>query len=67
MAFRGVPELLATTARVTEAEPAPDDAPETVIQPGKPETAQAQEAAVWMPTVKLPPEAANCNAVGDTE
>ena len=67
MAFRGVPELLGTTASVTEAEPAPEDAPETVIHPGKPETAQAQDAAVWMPTAKLPPEAGNCNAVGETE
>ena len=45
----------------------PEDAPETIIQPGKPETAQKQEAAVWMATVTIPPEAGACNVVGETE
>jgi hypothetical protein len=67
MAFRGAPVLFGPTAREREAEAAPEDAVETVIQPGTPETAQAQEAAVWTLTVKLPPEAGNCNAVGETE
>jgi len=38
-----------------------------VIQPGKPETAQEQGAAVWMLTVKSPPEAGTCNMVGETK
>ena len=67
VAFRVVPELLGKTASATEAEPAPEDAPDTAIQPGKPVTAQVQEPAVWMPTVRLPPEAATCNAAGETE
>jgi hypothetical protein len=49
------------------ADPAPEDAPETVIQLGRPETAQVQEAAVWMLKVKLPPEAGTGNVVGETE
>ena len=60
VALRGAPELGEAT-RVTVAEPAPEDAPETVIQPGKPETAHEQEAVVWMLTVRLPPEAGACN------
>ena len=60
------PELGATT-RVTVAEPAPEDAPETVIQLGRPETTQEQEAVVWMLAVRLPPEAGACNVVGETE
>ena len=67
VALRGAPELLGKTARATEAETAPEDAPETAIQPGKPETAQGQEAAVWMPTVRLPPAAGACKVVGETE
>ena len=59
--------MLGETTRVTEAEPEPEDAPETVIQPGKPETVQGQEGVVWMLTVKLPPEAGACNVVGETE
>ena len=59
--------MLGKTARTTEAEPGPEDAAEAVIQAGKPEIAQGQEAVVWMPTVKLPPEAGACNVVGETE
>jgi hypothetical protein len=62
MALRGAPELLGPTAREREAEAA-----ETVIHPGTPETAHGQEGALWTLTVKLPPEAGNCNAVGETE
>jgi hypothetical protein len=50
-----------------EAEAGPEDAPEDAIQPGKPETAQVQEGAVWMVTVTMPPEAGACNVVGETE
>ena len=60
------PELGATT-RVTVAEPAPEDAPETVIQPGRLETAQGHAAPVWMLTVKLPPAAGACSEAGATE
>jgi hypothetical protein len=67
VAVRVAPELLGKTARATEAEPAPEDAPESVIHPGKPVTAQVQEAAVWMVTVKLVPEAGPCSMVGETE
>jgi hypothetical protein len=66
VALRAVPELEATT-RVTVAGPAPEDAPETLIQLGKPETVQVQEASVWMVKVKLPPAAGPCKAVGETE
>src|ERR1039457_1078858 len=61
------PPALAATARVMVAVPAPEDAPETVIQLGKPETVQEQEGVVCMPTVKLRPEAGACNDVGATE
>jgi hypothetical protein len=67
VAVRVAPELLGRTARATEAETGPEDAAETVIQPGKPETAQGQEAAVWILTVTLPPEAGACNDAGETE
>jgi hypothetical protein len=67
VALRVVPELLGKTARVTEAEAVPEDEAETVIQPGTPETAHGHEAALWTLTAKLPPEAGNCNAVGETE
>jgi hypothetical protein len=67
VALRVAPELLGKTARAKEAEPGPEDAAEAVIQAGKPETAHGQEAAVWMLTVKLPPEAGACNVVGETE
>ena len=66
VALSDAPELGAAT-RVTVAEPEPDDAPETVIQLGKLETTQEQEAVVWMLTVKLPPVAGNCSEVGETE
>jgi hypothetical protein len=49
------------------AGPVPEEAPETVIQPGKLETAQEQEGVVWMLTFKLPPGAGACNEVGETE
>jgi len=49
------------------AEPVPEEAPETVIQLGKPETAQKQEAVVWMLMVKLPPRRGPANVVGETE
>jgi hypothetical protein len=45
----------------------PEEAPEAVIQFGDPETAQVQEAMVWMLTAALLPEAGACNAVDDTE
>jgi hypothetical protein len=67
VALRGAPELLGKTARATEAEPGPEDAVETVIQPGKPETVQGQEALVWMLMVRLAPEAGACKVVGETE
>ena len=66
VALRGAPELGETT-RVTVAEPAPEDAPETVIQPGRPETAQGQLVLVWMLTAKLPPEVETCGELGATE
>ena len=66
VALRAAPELGETT-RVTAAEPTPDDAPETVIQPGRPETVQEHEAVVWMLTVKLPPAEGACNDAGPTE
>jgi hypothetical protein len=62
--FRCCWDLLQSTR---EAEAAPEDAVETVIQPGTPETAHRHEAAVWTKTVTLPPEAGNCHAVGETE
>jgi hypothetical protein len=67
VALRVAPELLGKTARITEAEPGPEDRAEAVIQGGTPEIAQGQETVVWMPTVKLPPEAGACNVVGETE
>jgi hypothetical protein len=67
VALRDAPELLGKTARATEAEPGPEDAAESVIQAGKPETAQGQEGAAWMLTAKLPPEAGTCKVVGETE
>ena len=67
VAPRVVPELLGKTARATEAEAGPEDAAETVIQPGTPETSHGHEAAVWIPTVRLPPEAGACKLVGETE
>jgi hypothetical protein len=67
MALRGVPELLGPAAREREAEAVPEDPVETVIQPGTTETAHRHEEAVWTLTAKLPPEAGNCNAVGETE
>jgi len=67
VALSVAPELFGKTARATLAEPGPEDAAEAVIQPGKPETAQGQEAAVWMRTVRLPPDAGACNVVGETE
>src|ERR1039457_547619 len=42
MALRGTPVLFGPTAREREAESAPEDAAETVIQPGTPETAHAR-------------------------
>jgi hypothetical protein len=66
VAVRGVPGL-GETRRARVAEAGPEDAPETVIQPGKPETVQGQEAAVWMLTATLPPEAGACNEAGETE
>jgi hypothetical protein len=53
--------------RVTVAEPEPEDSTGTVIQPGKPETAQGQEGPVWMLMAKVPPEAGPGNVVGETE
>jgi hypothetical protein len=67
VALRVVPELFGKTARAKEAEAAPVDAAETVIQPGKPEIAQGQDAAVWMPMATVPPEAGACSVVGETE
>ena len=67
VALRVAPELLGKTASATEAEPAPAGAVETVIQPGRPETAQVQEAAVWMVTVRPVPEAGACSVAGETE
>jgi hypothetical protein len=53
VAVRDSPELLGTAARVTVAEPEPEEAPETAIQAGKPETVQKQEEpAAWMLSVK---------------
>src|ERR1017187_9547221 len=46
------PPALGETARVMVAEPLPEDAPEAVIQLGKPETAHKQEGLVCMLTVK---------------
>jgi hypothetical protein len=66
VALRGAPVLGATT-RVTEADLTLEDAPKTVIQLGKAETVQGQEAVVWMPAVKLPPEAGAWNEAGETE
>jgi hypothetical protein len=66
VALRGAPELGATT-RVMVAESVPEDTPEIVIQFGKPETVQEQEAMLWMLTVKLPPDVGACNEVGETE
>jgi hypothetical protein len=66
VALRGAPEL-GETRKVTVAEAAPEDALETATQPGKPETVQGQEAAAWMLTVALPPEAGACNEVGETK
>jgi hypothetical protein len=66
VALRAAPEFGATT-RVTVAEPAPEDTPKTVIQLGRPDTVQVQEAVVWMLTVKFPPEAEIWNEVGVTE
>ena len=60
------PELGGTT-RVTVAEPAPEEAPETVIQLGRLETVQGQEAVVWILTVTLPPAAEACRVVGEAE
>jgi len=65
--LRVAPELLGKTARATEAESGPEGAAETVIQPGMPEIAHGQKGAVWMPTVRLPPEVGACNVVGETE
>jgi hypothetical protein len=68
VALRDVPELLGGAARVTVAEPSPEDALETTIQAGKPETAQKQEEpAAWMLTVKKPPEAGASSEVDPTE
>jgi uncharacterized protein YfaQ (DUF2300 family) len=66
VALSAMPELGATT-RVTEPEPVPEDAPETVIQLGRPETVQGQKAAVWTLAVRSPPEAGACNEAGATE
>jgi hypothetical protein len=61
-ALRGAPELAATTS-VTDPLPVPVEAPETVIQLGKPETAHVQLAVVWIPIGKEPPAAAGCSEV----
>jgi hypothetical protein len=66
VALSAVPELGEIT-RVTEAEPAPKDTPETVIQLGRAEIVQGQAAVVSMLTVRLPLEAGACNVVGETE
>jgi hypothetical protein len=65
-ALRAVPEL-GEAARVTVAEPTPEDGPKTAIQLGRPETVQGQAAVVWMLTTKLPPVAGACDVVGETE
>jgi hypothetical protein len=49
-ADRGAPAFRAT-AIVMFAGPAPGVEPETVIQEGRPDTVQEQEAEVWMATV----------------
>jgi hypothetical protein len=66
VALRAGP-VLAATINVTLAEPTPEAAPERVIQLGRAEIVQGQEAAVWMLTVRLPLAAGNCNDVGATE
>jgi hypothetical protein len=66
VALRAGPEL-GMTMRVTVAGPTPEDAPETLIQLGRPEIAYEQEVAVWMLTVKSPPKAGACSEAGETE
>jgi hypothetical protein len=66
VALRGAPEL-GETRRLIVAEVGPEDAPETVIQAGKPETIQGQEAVVCTVTATLPPEAGAWNEAGETE
>jgi hypothetical protein len=67
VALRAAPELLGKTTRVIVLEPEPANAPETVIQPGKAETAQGQKAEVWMLRLKYAPEAGATSEVDPTE
>ena len=55
------------TSSVIAAEAGPEDAPETVIQAGNPETVQGHEVVVCTVTDRLPPEAGAWNEAGETE
>ena len=59
VALSGAPELAARTS-VTVAEPVPEDAPDTVIQLGKLETAQEHIKVVWILTVKMSTKTGEC-------
>ena len=67
--LRLVPKLLGATTRVMVARPLPEPAPDTVIHSGSPGTDQEQrpEAAVWIASRKVPPEAGTCNEFGTME
>jgi len=64
--LRVAPELLGKTARATEAEPGPEGAAETVIQPGMPEIAHGRRGQLGCRLSDFRRGRA-CNVVGETE